>query len=251
MLDALERRADPALNELDRFGSHDRMDPALSMPLGDLDEAEVASTLRLSWALSRSPSRQGDVRRKTHRAWVPAADGYPAPWQPSHARAVYIVRDPRGVVASWAHHLSVSVAAAAELMATSYSDPRRADAHGDEALTSWSTHVTSWIDDCSLPLLVLRYEDMADNAVNELSRVVEFLDIESTVDELTAAVDSCTFERLAVREVVEGFREAAAPGRAFFRRGDANAWRTEVPDEIQQRIVRDHETVMERLGYLP
>ena len=55
---------------------------------------------------------------KSHAAWLPVADGYPANWQPPDAKAIYIIRDPRAVAVSWAHHIGHSPQDAVDIMAT-------------------------------------------------------------------------------------------------------------------------------------
>lgn len=248
-LDALESGDQPDLNGLMRFGTHDRMDTDLAFPLGDLSDAEAAGILRLSWAIGGDRHDGAYVRRKTHRPWLDAADGYPIPWQPTGAKALCIVRDPRAVVASWAHHLDVSLAQAAQIMSeTGTTGP--INAHGEEGNNSWSTHVTSWLDDCTLPILLVRYEDMIASPEVELARMADFLSIDVTSEQVSDATRSCEFSSLAAREIFEGFSEAAGQGKAFFRRGEADSWKWEVPTDVLDRICHDHGTVMERLGYL-
>lgn len=69
-------------------------------------------------------------------------------------------------------------------------------------------------------------------------------------DQIDAAVSACTFEQLALHEMVNGFTEAISDERAFFRRGEAQAWREELAPELQRRIEADHGPVMEEFGYL-
>jgi len=259
--DALASGREPDLNGLSRSSASDAMDARLGLALGDLSEAEVAAALRLSWALGACaegrPIPDGvaphasrpRVLRKTHRAWLPAADGVAAPWQPPDAKAIYIVRDPRAVVVSWAHHLGVSIDEAAAMMADPGAAVRRADTHGAIELASWSRHVTSWLDECSLPVLLVRYEDMLARPHEELARMAGFIGEEASEERIVAAVESCSFATLAVREIAEGFREAADPHRAFFRRGEAEAWREEAPADVITRVESDHAAVMQRLGY--
>ncbi|MDG1188059.1 MAG: sulfotransferase domain-containing protein [Ilumatobacter sp.] len=248
-LSSLQHGEDFDLNRMDESSSNDRMDMSLGMPVGDLSDEDVAGALRLSWAL-RKPNEAKFIRRKTHRPWLNAQDGFPIPWQPHGACAIYVVRDPRGVVASWAHHLGISQESAAEHMSVARSDLHRSDNHGDESFTSWSRHVSSWLDNCGLPQMVVRYEDMAEDPERELIRMANFLQINASKAQIQAAVAACAFDELVVSEALNGFREAATPGRVFFRKGDPNSWKDEVPDHVLQKIVADHGEVMSRLGYL-
>ena len=77
------------------------------------------------------------------------------------------------------------------------------------------------------------------------------LDVDVDAQTIATAVEMCAFDRLAAREIVEGFVESANPGRAFFRKGRAGAWRTDLePTELAQ-IEHDHGPMMRRLGYAP
>jgi len=248
-LDALESGQQPDFNSLNKSGTHDRMDSSLGVPLGDLSDAETASMLRLSWAVYR-PSHGAVIRRKTHRSWSVAADGFPIPWQPPHAKVIYIVRDPRAVVASWAHHLGVGMEEAVEVMGMTKVENGLPDAHGEQDLVSWSEHVTSWLDDCTLPLLMVRYEDMLLEPERELARMADFMDMSTTAEDIANATQACEFSSLAAREIFEGFSEAARPGASFFRRGEAEAWKWEVDAETIDRVCLDHGPVMKLLGYL-
>ena len=250
-LDALVRKAQPDFAAMDRDEAHDRMDPALDLALGELAPDEAAAAIRLSWAIAE-PAHTGFIRRKTHSAWLPSVDAWPIPWQPQGARVIYIIRDPRAVVTSWAHHLNVTPATAVEIMGDE-ERALRADhmADGRGLLSSWSAHVTSWVHQCHLPLLLVHYEQMLADPIGELTRMAEFAQIEATADDIAAASAACSFATLAAREIFEGFPEAAGADRAFFRRGEAQGWRTELAPELADAVVTRHGQVMREFGYLP
>lgn len=252
-LDALVRGSAPDFSAMDSAGegSNDQMDLTLDLPVGGLSQAETVAALRLSWVLGQ-PAGTRYLRRKTHCAWLPDGDAWPTPWQPQGAKAIYIVRDPRAIVTSWAHHLGVSAERTAEIMADDL-QRERADhlAEGRGLLGSWSRHVTSWLHDCTLPLLVVRYEAMLAEPEVQLRRMAEFADIDATADQIAAAVAACDFNQLAAREIVEGFVEAPARDRPFFRRGEADAWKVELSPELTQAVVDRHGETMREIGYLP
>lgn len=246
LLSALERGTAPSLRRLDPTDAGDSVSPALNVPLGDLSDTEAAALLRTSWA-APSPAGRSYARRKTHHAWVPAEDGYPIPWQPEGARAVYVVRDPRDVAVSWAHHLGVPIADAVQIMAADVR-PQRGPNRTD-VLSSWSGHVSSWLHACELPLLLVTYESLIASTGAQLQRMADFLGMPHTPAQIDAAVEACSFTTLAAREITEGFAEAVIPGRAFFRRGEAGSWRAELPSDLAARICHDHGAIMAELGY--
>jgi len=168
--------------------------------------------------------------------------------------AIYVVRDPRDVAVSYAHHLGCDLATAVEHMA----DPvggmargrDRAYAQLPQHLGTWSDHVEGWLDHDLFPVALVRYEDLLEDPVLQLRRLVEILGREATPEALAAATDAASFEKLQLQETSSGFRERPSPERAFFRRGIAGAWHDELPADLAARIECDHARVMTRMGYL-
>lgn len=215
-----------------------------------MTRTELAPLRRLAGALITSDVTE-PVIRKVHDAYVPDGDGVPLPLAPGENRAIYVVRDPRDVVTSYAHHFGVEQAEAVRVMRNgSFGDVRTLDPFA-YVLTEWSTHVESWCDQRDMPVLVLRYEDLHTDPCGALRRVLELIGVARTDDEIARAVGECEFTRLALDEVVTGFTEAPAPDRVFFRRGQAGAWRDELSTGLVEQVERDHARVMHRFGYLP
>lgn len=193
------------------------------------------------------------VFRKVHDAYGRAGDGIPR-FLPEHTRLVaYIVRDPRAVAVSWAHHLSVTHERAVEIMrsrppANDFGHPWLPGESGYR-LGTWSEHVESWIDQRDLPIVVVRYEDLLLDATAGLRRVLEASGMEVRPAHLRAAAEACSFDALAIQEMLGGFIEAPRSDRPFFRRGEAASWQRELSPALVASIERDHGAVMERLGY--
>jgi len=246
-LDALQRGQGPELNRLNGTSSNDSMDPSLGISIGDLSPEYAATIMRLSWASAR-PDSTPCVFRKTHHAWVPGPDGFPIHWQPKGAKAVYIIRDPRAVAVSWAHHAGITMVESVDAMAKDVRPPIWEQATNADVVTSWSNHVRSWTSQQDIPMIVVSYESMTSQPGVELTRIAEFLGYKSSPEQVDAAVEACSFVTLAAREIFEGFNEAME-NRAFFRRGEVDSWRHELSPELAARVVKDHGEVMEEFGY--
>ncbi|MFN8125076.1 MAG: sulfotransferase domain-containing protein [Candidatus Nanopelagicales bacterium] len=200
----------------------------------------------------------GWVFRKTHNAFVPSRRAKGA----SHVlatpcRAVHVVRDPRAVAVSLAHHMGTSQE---DAVVTLSQGPRIGLAGHDDryptrscrvafAWGSWSDNVRSWTEQDEVPTLLIRYEDLLADPATRLAALTGWLGIPVPPDRIERAVSEASFANLAAQEIVAGFSEASAPDRPFFRRGEAEAWRDELAPGLAERIVSDHGDVMARMGY--
>jgi aryl sulfotransferase len=190
---------------------------------------------------------------KTHDRFRCAPDGSPLFPIEASAGALYLVRDPRDVAVSFAAHEGVTIDAMIARMADCGAG---LDLWGDRAspflpqwLGSWSEHVDSWLSQRTLPLLMLRYEDMVADAAGALARVVAFAGLAHDSRRIAEATRRASFDALREGERVHGFREKPAVSARFFRKGVANGWRTELSGAQADLIVGSHAATMRRLGY--
>jgi aryl sulfotransferase len=191
---------------------------------------------------------------KVHDAYRYLSDGTPLLGRARAAKgAIYIVRDPRGVAPSYAHHINVDLDEAIADMANSemvhrdFKDYQRR--HLPIIYSDWSGHVASWLEQTDLPVHLIRYEDMMSDTVSVLRKLLEFLDCQCSEEQICRAVEASRFETLQAQERKSGFREA--PNPTFFRRGLVDGWR----DELTKAQIRDiecqHAKMMVQLGYVP
>ncbi len=185
---------------------------------------------------------------KTHNASLVVA-GVPLLTPDVTAGAFYIVRDPRDVAVSYAHHLGRGLDDTIAFMA----DPQAAiggtDAHVFEMLGSWSVHVHFWTRRDSPQLHVMRYEDMLADPARAFGAVVRFLGQEPPPARLAAALKFSELAELQRQEGRNGFVERPPAARAFFRSGRAGEWQTALTTGQARRIERDHGDQMARFGY--
>ncbi len=221
----------------------------------DLTQAEIdAVRPELHRAIARA-SKESLILRKVHdRCWL-TASGDPV-FAPEISRgAVYIVRDPRDVAVSFAHHCHLdfekSVQCIGDSTETFAGSVKRMNSQLVQPLGSWSEHVTSWLDRARMPVLLLRYEDMLKDPAHELARVAGFLGLPEAddVEACAKAAAAADFSRLRQQEDEMGFREKPAKAIRFFRQGRAGEGKEVLPPHLLQTIEADHGAVMERLGY--
>ncbi len=191
---------------------------------------------------------------KIHDAYTYLADQQPLiPREATHC-ALYFIRNPLDVAVSFAHHSGWTYEKAVEKMADPSfafcSKPDRLHNQLRQKLLSWSNHVISWVDHAPFPVCVLRYEDMKLQTLETFSQAVKFAGMEHTSEQVQKALTFSSFDVVQKQETEKGFQEKSPSSRAFFRKGKIGSWREELTEEQARQIVRDHQDVMRRFGYL-
>lgn len=216
----------------------------------DIDAGDLTGPLLTAARVQayRAVAREGRRWLKVHDAFDPAL--FPADVT---ARSVYVVRDPRDVAPSWADHMNVDLdGAVARLCEAGFTASRAGLRYHDQApqtFGSWSQNVRSWIDAPARPLLLLRYEDLLADPVEQVTRLARFLGFSDDPPVIQAAVAACRFDVLQARERELGFRERMPHQARFFRQGTAGAWRRTLSDRQAAMIWDAHHETMQALGY--
>jgi aryl sulfotransferase len=192
--------------------------------------------------------------QKIHDAWLPTGSGVPLIPKEVTKCVIYFVRNPLDVSVSFSNHLAKPLEQTVKIM----SDPNfafsskldRLSIQLRQRLLSWSGHLHSWIDESGLPILVLRYEDIKDNPFEAFSKAVKFIGLEANDDEIQRAIEFSDIKEMQKQESEKGFNEKPMKASAFFRKGIAGGWRTELPENLVKLICTDHQEMMMRFGYL-
>lgn len=164
--------------------------------------------------------------------------------------AVYIIRDPRDMVLSYADHFGLNAAGAAAAVASPRNGVPTNTRTVMQFLGNWSDHVRSWAKAREFPVLVLRYEDMLADPAGQFEKVLRLIGAPIDAGVLAQATRFCSFEVLAAQEAATGFREQGSAQARFFRKGVSGQWRDALPDSIVARIAADHGATMKHYGYL-
>ena len=167
---------------------------------------------------------------------------------------IYLVRNPLDVAVSYAHHIQAPIEQTIRRM----NDPEANDLPAvrrimkllPNPLGTWSEHVASWLDQCTVPTCVARYEDLLTDPVAGFGRIVRFTGLEWQPDRLARAVDRAAFRRLRAQEAAHGYGERRQTAPAFFRAGVAGSWRDALTRDQVRALVAAHRPMMARLGYL-
>jgi aryl sulfotransferase len=227
------------------------LDDVLGFDTADLTPDEIDA---LRPEVYRWSEDGGPPYHKIHDAYTVDAHGQPLVPLERTLGAVYIVRNPLDVVASFAVHMGSTIDEAIEHMGDpTFSLGRKPGGlfhQTRQQLLSWSGHVASWMDAPGLVREVVRYEDMMSDPETTFTKVAAFLDLPTDASRIDKAIAFASFEELSSQEVAHGFGEVSAIAERFFRRGVAGGWRDELTQAQAERVVQDHGAVMRRLGYL-
>ncbi len=168
------------------------------------------------------------------------------------AGVIYLLRNPLDIAVPLAHHKSSSVAK----MVTKMGDPTfhfvEAPMHHPlvQRLSTWSGHVTSWVDEPGLRVLVVRYEDLHDDALGAFADLIRFCGLDDDPARIAKAVDFSRFERTKAQEETHGYAGKSERASSFFRKGVVGSWRESLTPDLVDRLIADHGDVMRRFGYL-
>ena len=189
---------------------------------------------------------------KVHDAYTYTADGQPL-LAAGGSRAIYLIRNPLDVAVSFANHasrdLDTIIGRMADAECTLSANACQLSEQLRQRLLSWSAHVLSWVE-APIPVQVLRYEDMKQQPLGTFSEAARFAGLPAEPERVRKAVAFSDFKELQRQEQEGGFRERPSQAESFFREDGWGAWRRELTSEQAARVIRDHQKVMQRFGYI-
>ena len=179
-------------------------------------------------------------------------------FDPRYKRIIYIVRDPRDVAVSY-YHYAIKIKWIDQNYPIEQFVPRLISGEFDVRArwaAAWSDHVMSWVSmrNESDGFLLLRYEDMIQNAEHELSRVASFLNFEPTPERLTRAVQLSSADHmrnLEKREAQEWqLTQNTRQDKPFVRAAKSGSWEQALPALSVALIESAWGPTMRSLGYV-
>jgi len=171
---------------------------------------------------------------KTHEAF-----------RPEYKKAIYLVRDPRDVALSeYAYQKALGFA---DDDFDAYLE--RFLRTGVNPFCSWIDHVNSWMNAAAGrgEILAVNFEELKQNPVQQLSRIVDFLRMPEVKVRIPAAIENNSLARMKEKEKATPQR-ASANGR-FIRSGSAGGWRASFTGGQAQLVQQHAGPLLARLGY--
>ena len=175
--------------------------------------------------------------------------------------AIYIVRDPRNVVTSLAHHFSLNIDEATEIILDNNRFMEKSLKTCKVFLGSWRFNYNSWKElEKSKKYLLIKYEDLINRKKTVMLKIFKFLEslgvkLEIDMIKLNKAIKTTEFDQMKNKELNETFNEALIDSKTgkrknFFNLGPKNDWRKYLDQGNKEKIEKFFDVEMKELGYL-
>ena len=198
--------------------------------------------------------------RKTHSSFCKLYNKYNFSDLKNSLGVIYIVRDPRNVVSSFARHNSKSINETVELLTNDLATGNEKN-EVEVYLGSWNFNYNSWkVFKNSNRYLLIRYEDLINDTENVYIKILRFINDLSklkspiNINKIRKVVKSTTFSRMKKLEEEQGFEESKVNdlGKTikFFNLGPQNNWKNLLSSQIIKKIENKFSKEMSELGYL-
>jgi len=159
-------------------------------------------------------------------------------------KVILVVRDPRDIAVSGAHHWNVPVKNFLRNMITGTG--------GVRAFPPWDIYVADWITS-KCPIFVLRYEDLhKDRYRNKLRRLFdEYLYIDVTAEQIDNAwlKQSFTVKKNDMKINGNNYVFGGDYNLWFMRKGISGDWKTHFTDTMLKDVIQKFGYIMELFGY--
>ncbi len=197
---------------------------------------------------------------KTHSGFV-EMDGFSFTDLNNTLGVIYIVRDPRDVLVSFAHHNDETIEETSKKIVGNYILNAKVKNKIPIYMGSWPFHYNSWKQfKASGRYLLIKYEDLIINKERTLKKTLDFIKKLTNAkfliqdEKIKKIIDQIEFTKLQKLEQEVGFKEAKKNKKGdkitFFREGKSRQWENKLDSKIRNEIETICKNEMKELGYL-
>ena len=191
---------------------------------------------------------------KTHNMLFNFEKKYPFTNLDNSLGVIYVVRDPRNLVLSYARHLDASVDEIVRFITSGKSIK-------NDLMGNWAENYLSWkAFKQHNRYLLIKYEDLILNPKKNLMKIIEFIFALSKrkspidMDKIDNVVKSTTLDNLKKLEAANDFNERATDKKGnkinFFDKGGQRNWSKSLKKDLVNQIEKSFKQEMTELGYL-
>jgi hypothetical protein len=174
--------------------------------------------------------------------------------------AIYVVRDPRKVVVSYAHHFQMDINRATNTLLNN-SGVYEKNSKMKTFCGKWNFNYNSWKNFSSDKFLLIKYEDLINNKEKILKEILIFLNqllknkFELNETKIKKIISSTSFEKMKNLEKKNNFSEASVDKKTgkpipFFYLGDQKKSEKLLDEVNKTKIENALRPEMKELGYL-
>jgi len=175
---------------------------------------------------------------------------------------IYIVRDPRNVIISAAHHNQKSLEKITDDCINGYVLGINQDKLTQVYSGNWGSNYKSWKSFKAVnKYLLIKYEDLIADKEKSFYKMLKFVHKLKKIDfvldkkKFQNTLDSTDFQKMQKLEEEKGFEESMVNEKTgekikFFRLGKKTDWKNLLDASLQNKIEKAFEKEMVELGYL-
>ena len=175
---------------------------------------------------------------------------------------IYIVRDPRNIVTSHAHHFQTTTEQACEILLSRQYLGITSKKHCLTYLGSWKYHFNSWkVFRKFNKYLLVKYEDLINDTEKTFLNILKFIAHLGRVkfsydkEKFKNTLKTTSFEMMQKLEAKESFVEASENLQTgekikFFNLGIKNDWKKLLDKKIKENLEKELKEEMRELKYL-
>lgn len=244
------------LNHIKQYPHRDHF-----LPLGiDINNPHILAKNHLKAQKNINKNTNSFTFFKTHSGFV-KMDGFSFTDLNNSLGVIYIVRDPRDVVISYAKHNDEPMETTLKKINENYLINNEVKDEVPVYVGSWSFHYNSWKQFKGVKkYLLIKYEDLMQEKEFNFRKILKFIKhltkVEFEIDDarIKKTINETEFKKLERLEQKFGFKESPKNKKGqrnkFFRKGEINQWRNALDTKIRISIEKVCEKEMIELGYL-
>ncbi|WP_087972288.1 sulfotransferase domain-containing protein [Oceanobacillus rekensis] len=174
----------------------------------------------------------------------------------TYPKVIYLVRDPRDIVISYYFHHLKYLGEGSKLMFNEFNEFFEKFLLGNVWPGMWDESVESWITNqknVKNGFLLVKYEDLLIDTSREVYRLLKFLNLDRTDEEIQEAIDWASFDNMKSLEVKQ--KEPLNPSEfndrniPFVREGRVGGWKSFLNKEQQQIINQKFYSTLLKMEY--
>ena len=178
---------------------------------------------------------------------------------------IYIVRDPRNVITSLKNHYEMTDEEALAFMINEkkfiYDYHSKNDYSDFQFISSWEKNYKSWINQNSLPVKIIKYENLYAKTFEVFKDIIKFINkIKNSKKKFDSkkaknSIQSSSFDKLKKIEETDGFLESVLSKNdtkkiPFFHLGPKNDWKTFFHEDYKKKLNLQFNKNLKELDYV-